>query len=347
MPDATPAQPPGHARFAGTSAEFQADADLLLQLHDGAHLPAHSALLASMSPVLCKMLKLAASETPAGSKMVLPLTDFTEQEAAGVLTARVPGQDHQGHGQTARSLRTHLFVSIRWALSAWRAGCAAAHVIVRRADVAGRLPCDELRGVDRQEAFAGQGGAGCRHAASAGALALGGQVWRWRAPPACRTLFARGRAAHGHRARPRASVKLARTGTAPARALRQRPGLLQDDMKHVKSIDYDILFECWAVADRLNVHALAADCEWAMTVLWSAEGVHMRAVLELSRGALQRIARSLGALCAGARAAREEVWNSRNCSQYAKTYLDYVGKHLSAAETPAATMLQWRMGEAK
>jgi hypothetical protein len=88
VPDATPAQAPGHAHFAGTPAEFQADADLLLQLHGGAHLLAHSALLASVSPVLCKVLKFAASETPAGSKMVLPLTDFTEQEAVDVLTAR-------------------------------------------------------------------------------------------------------------------------------------------------------------------------------------------------------------------------------------------------------------------
>ncbi len=173
VPDAPPAQHPGHAHFAGTPADFQADADLLLQLHGGAHLPAHSALLASVSPVLCKMLKFAASETPAGSKMVLPLTDFTEQEAVDVLTARFPGQDLQGHGQAARSLRRHLFVSIRWALMAWRAGCAAAHVNTRRADVAGRLPCGELPGVDRQEASAGQGGAGCSHAASAGSLALG------------------------------------------------------------------------------------------------------------------------------------------------------------------------------
>ena len=98
------------AHFAGTPAQFQADADLLLQLRDGTYLPAHSALLASISPVLCKMLKFAASETPAGSKMVLPLTDFTEQEADDVLTARFPGRDLLGHGcctmacQVARSL---------------------------------------------------------------------------------------------------------------------------------------------------------------------------------------------------------------------------------------------------
>ncbi len=121
---------------------------------------------------------------------------------------------------------------------------------------------------------------------------------------------------------------------------------------HLKSIDYDVLFECWAIADRLNVHALAADCEWAMILLWSAEGVHMRAVLELSQGALQRIARSLGGVCAGALGARQELSRARR--EYANhsvhwtgKHLDNLEKHLHALETPAATMLQWRMANPK
>ena len=126
----------------------------------------------------------------------------------------------------------------------------------------------------------------------------------------------------------------------------------QDEVKHVKSIDYDVLFECWAIADRLSAHALAADCEWAMTVLWSAEGVHMRAVLELSQGALQRVARSLGALCAGTRAARQEAPRAKRSlaahdRHFLGIQLNNLEMHLKEAETPAATMLQWRMGNPK
>ena len=123
--------------------------------------------------------------------------------------------------------------------------------------------------------------------------------------------------------------------------------MLQVQLEFLKGIDYDVLFECWAIADRLSVHALAADCEWAMTLLWSAESVHTRAVLELSQGALLRIARSLGALCVGASAARKEVVKPRPYGVGSERDLDNVGKLPSAAETPAATMLQWRMRKAK
>ena len=88
------AAPPAY--FAGTSAEFQAIADVLLQTRDGAQLPAHSQLLASTSPLLCDMLKVAASSTPAGSKSVLQLEDFSEQEAIDVLKARAPGEVQAG-----------------------------------------------------------------------------------------------------------------------------------------------------------------------------------------------------------------------------------------------------------
>jgi len=63
------------AYFAGTPADFQAAADVVLQLRGGAHLPAHSQLLASTSPILCDLLKLAASQASTGSKAVIPQPD--------------------------------------------------------------------------------------------------------------------------------------------------------------------------------------------------------------------------------------------------------------------------------
>ncbi len=78
---------------------------------------------------------------------------------------------------------------------------------------------------------------------------------------------------------------------------------LQGELEYHKSTGYDILFECWAVADKLSLHVIAADCEWALARLWKTESVYTRAALDLSPSALQRIARSL---CAGAEAARNE-----------------------------------------
>ncbi len=74
--------------FAGTPAQFQADADVVLQLRGGEHQPAHSQLLASTSPVLYDMLKVAASEVPTGGKIVLPIHDWglSKCEAVDVLT---------------------------------------------------------------------------------------------------------------------------------------------------------------------------------------------------------------------------------------------------------------------
>lgn len=76
------------AYFAGTSTKFQLAADALLQTRDGAQLPVHSVLLASTSPVLRDLLKVAASQVQAGSKAVLPLDDFCKREAVDILKAR-------------------------------------------------------------------------------------------------------------------------------------------------------------------------------------------------------------------------------------------------------------------
>jgi hypothetical protein len=82
------------AYFAGTPARFQAAADVVLQLHDGEHLPAHSQLLASASPVLCDMLEVAASQVPACGKIVLPTDGWglTKREIVDTLKARVQRQ---------------------------------------------------------------------------------------------------------------------------------------------------------------------------------------------------------------------------------------------------------------
>ncbi len=55
------------------------------------------------------------------------------------------------------------------------------------------------------------------------------------------------------------------------------------------------MFRAWAVADRLGVHAVAAECKWDISQLRTDEIVSMRAALELSPGALQCVARSLSA----------------------------------------------------
>jgi hypothetical protein len=78
------------AYFAGMSAQCQADADMVLQVRGGEHLPAHSQLLACTSPVLCDILKVAASQVPAGGKIVLPIETWgSSKEAIDVLKARV------------------------------------------------------------------------------------------------------------------------------------------------------------------------------------------------------------------------------------------------------------------
>ena len=76
------------AYFAGTSAEFQAAADVVLQLRNGAHLPAHSQLLASASPVLSDIIKVAASHPLTCGKVVLQCKEFSKDEADDILKAR-------------------------------------------------------------------------------------------------------------------------------------------------------------------------------------------------------------------------------------------------------------------
>ncbi len=88
----------------------------------------------------------------------------------------------------------------------------------------------------------------------------------------------------------------------------QRSGLLQKERDFFRSADYDVLFECWVVADRLSLHAVAAECEWALTMTWEEEDVYTRAATELSPCALQRIARSL---CQGMSYARSQERTER------------------------------------
>ncbi len=76
------------AYFAGTSAEFQAAAHVVLQLRNGAHLPAHSQLLASASPVLSDIIKVAASHPLTCGKVVLQCKEFSKDEANDILKAR-------------------------------------------------------------------------------------------------------------------------------------------------------------------------------------------------------------------------------------------------------------------
>jgi len=97
----------------------------------------------------------------------------------------------------------------------------------------------------------------------------------------------------------------------------QRSGLLQKERDFFRSPDYDVLFECWVVADRLSLHAVAAECEWALTMTWEEEDVYTRAATELSPCALQRIARSL---CQGMSYARSQERTERVDEYFMKRY---------------------------
>ena len=121
---------------------------------------------------------------------------------------------------------------------------------------------------------------------------------------------------------------------------------LQEEVRWHQSTDHDLLFECWAVADRLDLHALAAQCEWGLTQLWEAKHVYARAALDLSPGALQRVARSLSAGKTGAykqyRNLLEVAQNPMILGRPAK--LDLASKYKVATES-AQTMMQWRMSK--
>jgi len=75
------------AYFAGTSAKFQAAADVQLKLRGGERLPAHSYILASISPLLSDLLEVASQERSDG-KIELPFTDFSKREAVAILKVR-------------------------------------------------------------------------------------------------------------------------------------------------------------------------------------------------------------------------------------------------------------------
>ncbi len=124
-------------------------------------------------------------------------------------------------------------------------------------------------------------------------------------------------------------------------------GSLQEKRGHLDSTDHDIIFATWAFADRL--HAVAAECEWAITQLWT--DVCMRAALEVSPGALQRVARSLRVW---RDAALEQVQKIRTVvadQQYRRDgeYAVYQVRCVRAscqrevASASAVVMMQWRM----
>ena len=75
------------AYFAGTSSKFQAAADVQLKLRGGERLPAHSHILASISPLLCDLLEVASQERSDGL-IELPFTDFSKSEAVAILKVR-------------------------------------------------------------------------------------------------------------------------------------------------------------------------------------------------------------------------------------------------------------------
>jgi len=119
--------------------------------------------------------------------------------------------------------------------------------------------------------------------------------------------------------------------------------LLQEDLEYHESTGYGILFECWAVADRLSLHDIAADCEWALAQLWIKKSVYTRATHDLSPGALQRIARSLCARVEAARKVLERVQIRLNLGYSADNELEEASKCLGATAS-AQTMMEWRMG---
>ncbi len=132
----------------------------------------------------------------------------------------------------------------------------------------------------------------------------------------------------------------------------QRSDLLQEEGEH-QSSEVDILFECWAVADRLGLHKVAAHCEWAMAHMWVEASVRTRAALELSPGAVRRIARNMRArMDSGnkellrALPYAEGLLSSTTEGIRSKLVpkLENVCRCLTAA-APACTMTRWRINE--
>jgi hypothetical protein len=104
--------------------------------------------------------------------------------------------------------------------------------------------------------------------------------------------------------------------------------VLEKSRRH-QSTENDLLFECWGVADRLSLHAVASACEWALTMLWEEQTVYARAAKELSKHALQRIARSL---CEGMSYVRSQ--------EKVECVDEYFMKRFKVASV--WTMMEWR-----
>jgi len=142
---------------------------------------------------------------------------------------------------------------------------------------------------------------------------------------------------------PPCSLPVHATDTAPATLLTRCSGLLQEELEYHQSTGYDILFECRAVADKLSLHVIAADCEWALARLWKTESVYTRAALDLTPSALQRIARSL---CAGTDAARTKLASHfAHYGHYGGTDArEKLSKCLDEIAS-AQIMMEWRMSK--
>jgi len=338
-----PKQDAPPAYFAGTPAQFQADADMFLQLRGGALLPAHSQLLASTSPVLCDMLKVAASQVPAGSKFVLPLHGwgFLMCEVVDVLKARVHMPSLYKRVSVRLILRKYTSTfspmnseerlhfacvdsAVVQSVAQRRSSIlrrAARHCRTRSCDVRGRLmmqPCGKP--------CRWHGGRTCstqRSTCSALSASSASACGSW---SLCGTLV---------------MFACTCTDTAQAIVLRRYSSVLQEELEYHQSTGYDILFECWAVADRLSLHAIAADCEWALAQLWMKKSVYTRAARELTPGALQRIARSL---CARIEAAREVLESGQERARQGygvSNELERASKYLRASAS-AQTIMEWR-----
>ncbi len=132
----------------------------------------------------------------------------------------------------------------------------------------------------------------------------------------------------------------------------QRFDLLQKEPEH-QSSEVDIVFKCWAVADRLGLHKVAAHCEWAMAHMWVVVSVRTRAALELSPGAVRRIARNMRArIDAGHKELLRALpyaegllpCSSEGIKRKLVPKLENVHWCLTAA-APACTMTRWRISE--
>ncbi len=159
-------------------------------------------------------------------------------------------------------------------------------------------------------------------------------------------------AAYDHRAVP-ALVTL--RVLAPPRLQRQHPALtdLTQVEGHHRSFEVDILYECWAKADRLSLHSVAAHCEWALAKMWGERRVYAR-TSELSPGAVLRIARSLSVGLDASHQGLLEVVSLplpgvyKGPSEIKKKLREVTQASNYLTETAtAAAMAQWRISEAE